>query len=232
MDTFVNSLNRRLDAPTKTHLKKVYSTLTISALSAYLGGYAFLYTGLANVIGGFLNLIITAGLLIAFYSTPDNGKNQSTRLGYLLGFAFFSGFGTGPIIEHSLYIDGNIIPTALLSTAFIFACFSISSIYSDRLQNLYLGGFLMSGLSILFYMALLNIFFQSYMIFKFYVYMSLALMCGFVMYDTALIIEKRRRGDTDYISHSVLLFMDLLSIFRNLVILLTDKERQNKKKRN
>lgn len=134
-----------------------------------------------------------------FYMTPDNGKNQSTRLLYLLGFAFFSGFGTGPLIQHSMYVDGNIIPTAILSTAFIFACFTISSIYSDNQQTLYMGGMLMSGLSMLFYLGLMNIFFASYMIFKAHVYISLALMCGFVMYDTALIIEKRRMGDTDYI---------------------------------
>lgn len=31
------------------------------------------------------------GFAIALYSTPDNGKNQSTRLAYLIGFAFASG---------------------------------------------------------------------------------------------------------------------------------------------
>lgn len=48
-------------------------------------------------------------------------------------------------------------------------------------------------------------------------------MCGFVLYDTQLIIEKRRHGDKDFISHSVDLFVDLLGIFRRLVIILIQK---------
>jgi hypothetical protein len=54
-------------------------------------------------------------------------------------------------------------------------------------------------------------------------YLGLALMCGFVLYDTQLIIEKRRAGDRDFILHSVDLFVDLLGIFRRLVIILAQK---------
>lgn len=56
-----------------------------------------------------------------------------------------------------------------------------------------------------------------------YLYLGLALMCGFVLYDTQLIIEKCRRGDRDFILHSVDLFVDLLGIFRRLVIILAQK---------
>ena len=31
-------------------------------------------------------------------------------------------------------------------------------------------------------------------------YLGLAVMCGFVLYDTQLIVEKRRRGEEDYIA--------------------------------
>ncbi|OTF84161.1 Bax inhibitor-like protein [Euroglyphus maynei] len=142
-----------------------------------------------------------AGLLIALYSTPDNGKNQSLRLNYLLGFSFFSGFGLGPLIEHTLYIDANILPTALMATSLIFVCFTISAIYGNRRKTLFYGGILFSGLSLLAYMSLINLFFRSQMMYKVcaYVYIAFAIMCAFVIYDTAFIIEKRLRGDTDYI---------------------------------
>ena len=55
------------------------------------------------------------------------------------------------------------------------------------------------------------------------VYIGLAVMCGFVVYDTQKIIEKRRRGDEDFIMHSCELFMDFLSIFKNILIILTKK---------
>lgn len=48
-------------------------------------------------------------------------------------------------------------------------------------------------------------------------------MCGFVLYDTQLIMEKRRNGDKDFIVHSLDLFTDLIGIFRRLLIILTNK---------
>ena len=43
--------------------------------------------------------------------------------------------------------------------------------------------------------AILNCFFQVRL------YLGLAIMCGFVLYDTQLIVEKCRRGDVDYIRY-------------------------------
>lgn len=48
-------------------------------------------------------------------------------------------------------------------------------------------------------------------------------MCAFVLYDTQLIMEKRRQGDKDFIAHSVDLFIDFLGIFRRLMIILAQK---------
>lgn len=56
-----------------------------------------------------------------------------------------------------------------------------------------------------------------------YLYLGLFLMCGFVLYDTQLIIEKRRSGDKDFVIHSVDLFIDFIGIFRRLVIILSEK---------
>jgi FtsH-binding integral membrane protein len=49
------------------------------------------------------------------------------------------------------------------------------------------------------------------------------LFCGFIVWDTQMIIEKKRRGDGDYIGHSVELFIDFIQVFRKIVIILTSK---------
>lgn len=136
---------------------------------------------IASLQGGLLNFLVMSGLLFAIYTTPDNGKNHLNRLGYLLGFAFFSGkfgfcfsvlkfmfvgFGLGPLIELTLYVKPTILPTAFFSTAILFACFTLSSIYGDRRKALFLGGTLMSGLSLLLFMSVLNLFFNSILISK------------------------------------------------------------------
>lgn len=48
-------------------------------------------------------------------------------------------------------------------------------------------------------------------------------MAGFVLFDTQMIMEKRRAGSTDCIRHSMDLFFDLVSVFRRLLIILTQK---------
>lgn len=48
-------------------------------------------------------------------------------------------------------------------------------------------------------------------------------MCGFVIYDTQLIIEKYHMGSKDFILHSLDLFVDFVNIFRHLLIILTQK---------
>lgn len=55
---------------------------------------------------------------------------------------------------------------ALLGTSIVFACFSLSALYAPRGQYLYLGGILMSGLSTLFWLSIMNIFFGSRLIFQ------------------------------------------------------------------
>lgn len=57
----------------------------------------------------------------------------------------------------------------------------------------------MSMLSTMFWMALLNVFVQSRLMWQLNLYGGLVVMSGFILYDTQLIIEKRRRGDTDFI---------------------------------
>ena len=57
-------------------------------------------------------------------------------------------------------------------------------------------------------------------------------MCGFVLYDTQKIVEKSRNGDRDFILHAMDLFIDFLSIFKRLLVILMDKESQNKRNRN
>lgn len=44
-------------------------------------------------------------------------------------------------------------------------------------------------------------------------------MCGFILYDTTIIMEKRRMGDKDFIIHSIDLFIDLIGMFKRILIL-------------
>lgn len=73
----------------RQHLKNVYASLTLSTVSAGVGAYIHIYTELLSA--GLLTLLGSVGFLIALIATSDNGKNTRLRLGYLMGFSFFTG---------------------------------------------------------------------------------------------------------------------------------------------
>ncbi|XP_013386111.1 probable Bax inhibitor 1 [Lingula anatina] len=219
----------RLEKPVQLHLKNVYSCLAICMLAAAVGGYVHVFTGLMQA--GLLTLIGVIGLMIALSMTANTPENQPKRLAMLGGFAFFSGMSLGPLLDVVIEINPSIIPTAFLGTCVIFACFSLSALLAgDQRKYLYLGGMLFSGLSIMMLMSLVNLLLGIRLIFELNLYLGLIIMCGFVLYDTQLIVEKRRRGDTDFIWHSVDLFLDFINIFRRLLIILASKEDRKKNK--
>ncbi|PSN29679.1 hypothetical protein C0J52_27830 [Blattella germanica] len=86
---FLRSFNNKMEEPVRQHLKNVYACLTMSTVAAGVGAYIHMYTQLLSA--GLLTVLGSIGLLMALMATPDNGKNRRLRLGYLIGFAFFSG---------------------------------------------------------------------------------------------------------------------------------------------
>lgn len=194
----------------------------MSTMAAAIGASVHIFTDILQ--GGFISAI---GALIFFFllmNTPDNnGKGLPLRVGYLLGFTFLTGVGMGPLLEFVIMVNPSIIVTAFIGTSAVFVCFSICALLSERGKWLYLGGTLMSIVTCLLLLSLANIFFGAMWVYQAQLYLGLLAMCGFVLYDTQAIIEKRRMGSKDFVAHSLDLFIDFIGIFKRLVIILTQK---------
>lgn len=229
LHTFVNSFQNRLEEPVRRHLRNVYACLSVATVAATVGACVHLFTDIARA--GLLSNIGALGLLLALLTTPDNGKNQKLRIGYLLGFAFLSGLGFGPLLDAVIKIDPSIVITALFATALVFVSFSISALLAERGRWLYLGGILIGVLNAMLCLALVNFFLRSVLLHQAYVYVGLFLMSGFVIYDTQLIVEKNRAGSKDFVEHSLDLFTDLIGIFRHILVILAEKEQAERSRK-
>lgn len=226
---FFRSLDHKLEPPVKKHLKKVYSTLAMATLAAGIGSYIHLFTNILS--GNFTALLGALGFGMALYITPDDGKNEQKRLSYLMGFAGCTGLAIGPMLELAIHLNPSIVPMAFISTCLVFASFSISSIFSNHSKWIYMGGSLLSMTTLLLFTSIVNLFIGSYYLFQFQLFVGVILLCAFVMYDTATIIEKRRMGDKDYILHSMLLFTDFVDLFQKFLTILLQKERNRNRNR-
>ena len=203
-------------------MKNVYASLIMTDAASTVGAYVHLFTNILQG-GGLLFSLVAAGLAFGLFMTPDNGKNRGTRMAMLLGFGFLTGLGMGPMLQLAMMMNPTIVPSAFMVTSVVFACFTGASLMAPDGKYLYLGGTLMSGLSTLLWLGFLNIFFRSTLLFQAHLWIGLAVFCGFIMFDTQMIIRKARNGDKDFIAHALDLFIDFVQVFRKVLILLMQK---------
>jgi len=225
MDFGVLMKQNDVSPATQSHLAHVYGTLGL-AMAATVGGiFAQLKYSLA---GSSPQLAGLACLGMMLWLAFDSDKtNQTKRTAILAGFGFFKGLALSPLIAMAIKVDVGILVTACLASLTVFVAFSLSALISKRRSYLYLGGMLSSALGWLCIASLLNIFFKTSFIPLVNLYLGLAIFCGYVIFDTQMIIEKAEGGDRDAAWHAMELYIDLIGIFvRILVILLRNSEKK------
>eukprot|EP01027_Heterolobosea_sp_BB2_P024081 GEZU01036245.1.p2 GENE.GEZU01036245.1~~GEZU01036245.1.p2 ORF type:complete len:244 (-),score=74.72 GEZU01036245.1:395-1126(-) len=219
-----------ISAKTQNHLKTVYTTLLASVATSALGVYFQIETHFSTNLSFFL----TFSLLMYVILSPSFGTHPKSRarlLG-LLGFSFFEGASLGPLVEYTLFLDPRIVLIAFASTAVIFACFTGAALFAQRRSYLYLGGVCSSALSLMCFMGFVSFFINLPAMFFVQLYAGLLVFCAYVIYDTQLIVEKASAGDTNYINHTLELFVDFVAIFVRILIILADKERKKENDNN
>ncbi|NXX16874.1 BI1 inhibitor, partial [Podargus strigoides] len=194
-----------ISASTQEHLKRVYASFALCMFVAAAGAFVNVVTRLFQF--SFLTGLGALGLMVWLTATPHSRETEQKRLGMLVGFAFLT--GTWAPGGHSgdpwgLPAWGGGHPTG-----------------GPGLTPCPLpAGFLLSGLTLMLLSSVVNAFMGSTWLFTANLYLGLMIMCGFVLFDTQLIIEKAESGDKDYIWHCVDLFLDFVNIFRELLMIL------------
>lgn len=214
------------------HVGKVYQTLfqmlLLSTAAAYLqitnDGWLVETLSYFSFIGGLV-------CLIAFYMT-DEIKSESMSKNLLYGFAVFKGLALGPLIGLAIAVNPSILVASVGSSALVFASLSASVLYSPVPSQIYVTGMILSTLSISFWLAILNLFMRSSMLWSMELYLGLFLFSMYVIYDTQILIKKAEEGSKLYLRHCLELYIDAVAIFvRILVILLKKDEEKSEKKR-
>ncbi|CAH8823345.1 unnamed protein product [Trichobilharzia szidati] len=222
---------RDLDKNVQVHLKNVYSTLSVGLILSCVGAYLFQISHfLQSMVTGLmiLSFIVSLGCSLFIYFTQHSRETLNSRLGAFFLFSFSTGIGFGPLLQIVSIINPDTIPTALLGTALIFVSFTLAALFTRKRYYIYLGAALMSATSMLATFSLMNLFIRSPAIYEAELYIGLAIFCAFVVFDTQLIVEKRRCGDTDFVWHTLDLFIDFVEIFRHLLVILNSKRRRDR----
>ena len=199
-------------------LRNTYWLLAVSLLPTVLGAWVGVSTGIATAMTPGISLIVflvgAFGLIYAIEKT----KNSTTGVYMLLAFTFFMGLMLARLLAFVLGMKNGstLIMTAFGGTAVVFfAMASLSTMIKRDLSGM--GKFLMVGALIVFVAGLVNFFLQSSALMLTMLVLCLAVFSAFMLYDIKRVIDG---GETNYVSATLAIYLDIYNVFQSLLALL------------
>ena len=199
-------------------LRNTYWLLAVSMVPTVLGAWVGVSTGIMAAMGNGLSVILFLAGAFGFMFAIEKTKESSTGVYVLLGFTFFMGLMLSRMLGMVLgFKNGtSLIMMAFGGTAAVF--FTVASVATVIKRDLSkMGGFLMVGVIVLILAGLVNMFVQSSALMLTLSVLAIAIFSAFLLYDVKRVIDG---GETNYISATLAIYLDLYNIFQNLLALL------------
>ncbi len=199
-------------------LRNTYWLLSLSLVPTVLGAWIGVSTGIVTAMSPGMSMVVfllgAFGLMFAVEKT----KNSSTGVAMLLAFTFFMGLMLSRMLAVILgYSNGvTLIMTAFGGTAAIFFAMATMATVIKRDLSV-MGKFLMVGAWILFFAFIANFFLHSSALMLTLLVLCLGIFSAFILVDVKRVIDG---GETNYISATLMIYLDLYNVFQSLLALL------------
>ena len=199
-------------------LRNTYWLLALSMVPTVLGAWVGVSTGIMNSMGAGMSAIIFLAGAFGFIYAIEKTKNSSAGVGVLLAFTFFMGLMLARMLAAVLgFKNGTtLVMTAFGGTAAVFmAMASLASVVKRDLSGM--SKFLFVGAILLLIAGVVNIFMQSTAMMATISVIAIGLFSAFMLYDIKRVIDG---GETNYISATVAIYLDIFNVFQSLLALL------------
>ena len=200
-------------------LRNTYWLLTLSLIPTVLGAWLGVSTGITKaVMGGWVGIIVFLGGAFAFMYAIQKTKNSAAGVPVLLGFTFFMGLMLAGLIERTLgFKNGpSLIMTAFGGTAGVFFVMaSLASVIKRDLSGM--GKWLFVGAIVLMIGSVIGILVGSSAAMIAVSVAAIGIFSAYMLYDLKQIIDG---GETNYISATLSLYLDIFNVFQSLLALL------------
>ena len=200
-------------------LRNTYALLALSMIPTIFGAWLgivmkFSFFGAHPAIGFIAFLAIAFG----FFYGIEKTKNSPMGVVLLLGFTFFMGLMLSRLLGSVLGLanGASLIALAFGGTAVIFV--SMATLATTIKKDLSgLGKFLFVGVVMLLLAAFANIFLQLPALMIVISLVAIGIFSAFMLYDVNRIVTG---GETNYITATLALYLDIFNVFSNLLALL------------
>lgn len=199
-------------------LRNTYWLLALSMLPTVLGAWLGVETGLSKVLSGWVGLIAILVGGFGFIYAIEKTKNSAAGVPVLLGFTFFMGLMLSSLIATVLgFKNGSsLVMTAFGGTAGVFFVMaSLASVIKRDLSGM--GKWLFVGAIVMMVGGIINVFVGSSVGMMVISMMGIAIFSAYMLYDIKQIIDG---GETNYISATLALYLDIINVFQSLLALL------------
>ncbi len=199
-------------------LRNTYWLLALSMVPTVLGAWVGVSTGIMNTMGVGMSAIVFLAGAFGFIYAIEKTKDSSAGVAVLLAFTFFMGLMLARMLAAVLgFKNGpSLVMTAFGGTAAVFiAMASLASVIKRDLSGM--GKFLFVGAILLLVAAVINIFMQSTALMATISVIAIGVFSAFMLYDIKRVIDG---GETNYISATLAIYLDIFNVFQSLLALL------------
>ncbi|MDO4593679.1 MAG: Bax inhibitor-1/YccA family protein [Comamonadaceae bacterium] len=199
-------------------LRNTYWLLALSLLPTVLGAWVGVATGITAGLTGFMGLIVFMVGAFGFMFAIEKTKHSAAGVPVLLAFTFFMGLMLSRMIAMVLgFSNGSqLIMTAFAGTAGVFFVMaSLATVIKRDLSGM--GKWLFVGALVLMVGAIINVFVGSTAGMMAISMLAIGIFSAYMLYDIKQIIDG---GETNYISATLSLYLDIFNVFQSLLALL------------
>ncbi len=200
-------------------LSNTYWLLALSMLPTVLGAWIGVEMHFSLFAGSpMLGFIAFLAIAFGFFYGIEKTKDSGLGVVLLLGFTFFMGLMLSGLIGQILHFSNGakLVMTAFGGTALVFATMASIATTSKR-DFSGLSSWLFAGVIVLLLAGVANIFLQLPALQIVISIVAIAIFSAYILFDVQRIVNG---GETNYITATLAIYLDLYNIFANLLALL------------
>lgn len=200
-------------------LRNTYWLLALSMIPTVFGAWLGVQLKFNFFAGNpMIGFLVFLAIAFGFFYGIEKTKNSGLGVAVLLGFTFFMGLMLSRLVGHVLgFSNGaSLIMTAFGGTAAIFAVMASVATVSKR-DFSGLGKWLFAGVLVILLASVANIFLQLPALYLVVSVLAIGIFSAYILVDVQQVING---GETNYISATLAIYLDLYNIFVNLLSLL------------
>jgi len=201
-------------------LRNTYWLLALSLIPTVLGAAVGLYTGVNQVMmasPGLSAMVFLVGAFGLMFAIEKN-KHSSVGVALLLAFTFFMGIMLSRLLGFVLGMGNGaqLVMTAFGGTAVVFGTMAtLATTIKRDLSSMQ--KWLFTGAVVILLAALANIFLQMPALMLTISVLAIVIFSAFMLVDLQRVING---GETNYVSATLAIYLDVYNVFSNLLMLL------------